>query len=363
MDDIKLMDAQEKNTNIAKCPSCGANTAFDPAQQILKCAHCGSTVDFNRSEKAQELAIEQMMTQSAKWDNETHAYRCDNCGAKQLLARNEIAKECTYCGATNIVETKELSGIKPNAVVPFKITHEKASENYLAWIKKKFFAPKVFKQNALPEDMKGIYNPGFTFDANTVSKYEGTLGKHYYKTVKGPDGKPRQVRETRYFRVSGVYNDMFDDILIQASNRIDQKTLDQLAPFNTNQSKLYSESFLAGFAANANDKEGMACWGEARRIIDSQVRSRILRKYTYDVVQSFSVSTQCSNVKYKYIMLPLYVGKCSWKQKLYNFFVNGFSGKVTGKAPVSGAKVTITAVIGTILFAGIAGLVYYFMSK
>lgn len=42
---------------------------------------------------------------------------------------------------------------------------------------------------------------------------------------------------------------------------------------------------------------------------------------------------------YKYVLLPVYVGHSTWRQKLYNFFVNGETGKVTGKAPVSPLKV------------------------
>ncbi len=357
---VDLMTAEEKSTSVAKCPNCGANTTFSPEEQTLKCEHCGTVINFDQSERAEEISLENMMAEAGGWDDETHVFQCNNCGAKEILQKNEIAKECSYCGTTNIVEIHELAGLKPNAVIPFKITKEKASERYLGWVKKKFFTPKIFKKHANPEELKGVYNPGFTFDAQTFSSYRGTLGKYYYKTVRGSDGKPRQVRETRYFNVSGVYSDAFNDILIQASKQLNQKTLDELAPWNTDGSNKYSENFLHGFVANSNDKEGAVCWQEARRVIDSQIKRRILAKYTYDVVQSFSVNTQCNNVTYKYVMLPVYVGHCSWSQKIYNFFVNGFSGKVSGKTPISKLKVALVVGIGLVALAGI-GLAAYFL--
>ena len=56
---------------------------------------------------------------------------------------------------------------------------------------------------------------------------------------------------------------------------------------------------------------------------------------------------------YKYILIPLYVGHCNWKTKLYNFFVNGFNGKVTGKAPVSPLKVGALVLLGIAVIVGI----------
>jgi hypothetical protein len=260
------------------------------------------------------------------------------------------------------VETSEIPGLKPNGVVPFKINKETASERYLNWIKKKFFTPKIFKKHAMPDDLHGVYNPGFTFDAKTFSSYHGVLGKYYYVTKKRSDGSTYQERKIEYFNIKGVYSDFFNDILIQASSRIEQKTLNALAPWNTDESNKYSENFLFGFSANSNDKEGMECWKEARGVIDTQIRKRILSKYHYDTVESLNISTQCSNITYKYLMLPVYVGNCGWKQKIYNFFINGFSGKVSGKAPISGKKVFFTILFGTLLVAG-AAIGAYFLTR
>ena len=56
------------------------------------------------------------------------------------------------------------------------------------------------------------------------------------------------------------------------------------------------------------------------------------------------------------MLLPIYVGKFDWKKKadkkskIYNFFVNGFNGKVVGQSPVSPLKIGL-------LTLGILGLV------
>ena len=89
------------------------------------------------------------------------------------------------------------------------------------------------------------------------------------------------------------------------------------------------------------------------------LRQRILRHYDYDVVDYLSVSTKHENVTYKYVMLPVYVGNFTFRQKLYNFFVNGTTGKTYGKYPKSGFKIGTLILLGL----GLAAVVAYFLLK
>ena len=90
------------------------------------------------------------------------------------------------------------------------------------------------------------------------------------------------------------------------------------------------------------------------------MKSAILFRYDYDTVVSFNLDFQCRNTTYKYLLLPVYVGYCGWKKKLYHFFVSGHNGKVTGKTPVSPLKVGITVLFGLAVLTGIVFLVLWF---
>ncbi len=353
-----IAEEVENETAVTKCPACGANMVFLPEEGCLYCEHCGTKqqIEANSSE---ELDLALLLKENNTWAGETHVFRCENCGAKEILDKAEFARTCSFCGTTNIVETDELSGIKPNAVVPFRLSADDACGNVKKWAKKKLFAPRRFKKSVTPEEIKGVYNPAFSFDTDTLSHYSGVLGKYYYRT-KRVNGKTVQERYVKYFNVSGTYSMFFDDILIQASTIIDQRSLNKLQPFETNKSNEYAQEFLSGFSANQYTKDGMACWEEAKSLISKKLRACILSQYTYDVVSSFNFTTNCSNITYKYILLPVYVGHCNWRSKLYNFFVNGFNGKVTGKTPVSPLKVTLTAVIGMAVAVGLYLIVKFF---
>ena len=349
----------EEETKITKCPSCGANMVWSADDSCLICQYCGTKEEIKGMVSA-EQAFETLLAQDGAWSDETHVFRCDNCGAVEILDKRDISKSCSFCGTTNVVETSELPGLKPTAVVPFRVSIEKAIENVKAWAKKKFFAPRTFKKTVNPQEVKGVYNPAFSFDTNTYSSYHGVLGKYYYRT-KRVNGKTVRERYIRYFKISGNWSMSFDDILVQASSKISQKDIDKMQPFDTNLSNKYEPEYLSGYSATQYTKDGMQCWAEAKQTIQEKIRSAILSRYTYDVVTSFDVQTACSGITYKFLLLPVYVGHCNYGKKLYNFFVSGHNGKVTGKTPVSPLRVSAVVLGALALIVGIGYLVMTFL--
>ena len=332
-----MAEEVENTTSVTKCPACGANMVYDSESGKLYCEHCGTTTDID-SKSAEEQDFERLMREDNSWGAETHVFRCENCGAREVLGKGEIVKTCPFCGTSNIVATDELPGIRPNAVVPFAVGSEQAGGFARAWLKKRLFAPRKFRKSAKPEEMRGVYIPAFTFDANTDSSYSATLGVYRYRSVRR-NGRWERERYTEYFHVSGQYASSFDDVLIQASSEVRQQVVNKLQPYNTRSSRAYTQEYLSGFTAEQNARAGTECWEDAKNVIANRLRSQILSGYHYDVVSSFNISTRYSDVTYKYVLLPVYVGHSTWRQKLYNFFVNGETGKVTGKAPVSPLKV------------------------
>ena len=359
MEDALFEEQQRTSTETAKCPACGADLIYDPKTQGLKCPYCGTEKDILGT-KCSESDLNRLFTErSNNWATETKAFKCENCGAETIISKNEISKCCAYCGASNIIEKGEMSGMRPDAVLPFKLTKEDAEKSATTWAKKRFFAPRKFKKSVTTENINGNYSPSFTFDSDAHGKYSGRLGKYYYETHT-VNGKKKQVRKTRYFDISGTYDTFFDDILIQASEKISQKDLDKIQPFDTNSSQRYAADYLYGFSATQYTRDGRSCWNAAKDIMYARVKNQILAKYTYDVVDKFNLTVNYNNVTYKYVLLPLYIGHFNFKEKLYNFFVNGRNGKTTGKVPVSPFKVGLVvlgvlAVIAAIVAAYILG--------
>ena len=128
-----------------KCPSCGAQMTFSPEKQALVCGHCGTEKEVDFSDDVRERSFEELFD-SKPWNGEIKVVQCQNCGAKEVLDKNEISTKCPFCGSSSVLELSEVGGIKPDTAIPFKISEKQARGSCLKWIKSRFFSPSKFKK-------------------------------------------------------------------------------------------------------------------------------------------------------------------------------------------------------------------------
>ena len=304
---------EEVNADSVKCLGCGSNMVFNPQTQTLTCPHCGSRQDFAADVFAKEISLLDGLGSENGWEEgKTSVFKCDNCSAKVVLNHGETAKICPFCGTAHVKKTEELAGLKPNAVIPFSITSERALELTKEWAKRRFFAPRKFKKNICAENVNGVYSPCFTFDSSTISYYEGKIGRTHTRTVGTGKNKRTQVY-TVWRYIKGTYSEGFNDVVINAGSKLGQDKLNGISPFDTENSREYEEKYLYGFMAYHYDKKLEDCWGQAKATMDVKIRRNILRQYVYDKVAYLNVSTSHQRVTYKYVMLPVYVGNFNFK--------------------------------------------------
>ena len=234
---------------------------------------------------------------------------------------------------------------------PLRLRTKWQGPNFKKWIGGKFFCPKLAKDSAKPEAFTGIYLPYWTFDTSTVSSYTGKYGID--RTVRRKDSNGNTVTETvtDWHRTSGIYREDFDDELVLATNRHNSAIINGLAPFETADNKAYKPEYVAGFAAERYTiglKDG---WEIAKKSIFKKINNgvsrKILRENNADHTSDIKVKSTFNAITYKYLMLPIWVSSFQYGGKVYQFMVNGQTGKVYGKTPVSVWKVLL--VVGIIL--------------
>lgn len=355
--EVQNLHDNEVQTESVKCSGCGSNMVFHPDTQTLICSHCGTKQEFGDGALSGEYDLREGLFSSPKWsEEEAVVFECENCGAKVVLEGGKSATECPFCGTAHVRKSTELAGIKPHAVLPFTFGQDKALEYSRVWAKKRIYAPRSFKKNIKAQNLKGVYTPCFTFDSSTFSYYEGRIGQTRTRTV--GSGKNRRTQTYVVWRnIRGTFHHRFDDVLITAGTKFDQSKLNSVSPFDTNNARKYEEKYLLGFMAYHYDCELQSCWEKAKGSMDATLRTKILSQYSYDKVAYLNVSTTHSNLSYKYVMLPVYVGAYNFKNKHYNFFVNGSTGKVWGKTPKSVFKIALTIAIVCAIVIGVALLV------
>ena len=342
-----------------KCPECGAPMKYNPSTQSLSCDYCNNNIVIKEQASNIEFDLDKVLEVDVSWQKENHVIRCKNCGSENVVSKKEISLICPFCSSTQVVEVDSLAGLKPNRVIPFKIDKKQAFECYQNIIKRKIFVPKAVKKMMLELLLNGVYVPIWTYDTNTFSTYVGRLGKHYTTTV-GSGKNRRTVTRTRYFRISGTKVVDFDDLAVNAGNSIDQKDLNKIQPFNTNGASEFNEGFLAGFCAEHYSKTVNKGFDEAKQSMKGVIRYQILRNYSYDVVDYLNINTHYDNIKYKYVLVPVWFGLFKYKNKNYRFLVNGENGKITAMYPKSFVKILLFVLAIVAIFIGLLVIVANF---
>ena len=343
---------------------------FDPESQKLKCPYCDSLKDFSvshRTPNEYDIDYAPPVIDTA-WGDETHTVRCNGCGAIIVLTGETSADICPFCGAPHVLEDQSKAGIAPESLVSFRVTKKTAVESFRKWLKGKLFAPSKAKRMAELGQIAGVYLPHWTYDSHSTSRYTGRAGHYYYvtvqRTVTGPDGKRRteNVREQRirWEPASGIVSNYFDDILVVASERLPSKMLSSIQPYDLTQLVQYTPEFISGYACEKAAVDVQQGWERAQKTIEKKMtqlaRNDILRHA--DVAEVTHLSTVNEDVRYKLMLLPMYLSSFTYNEKLYHVVVNGQTGKANGKTPISPWRVMFAVLLG---IAALVAIYYFFI--
>ena len=346
-----------------KCPHCGATVTFDPVTGMMHCEYCGYSCELPKPEEGSEICEmdfeSALHTESFEWGQQKKEVQCKQCGAITIYDALETAAVCPFCGSTSVMPAAKENTQAPNAACPFSITKEQAGASFTRWLKRKWFTPKKAKRSASPEAFQGVYLPYWTYDAQTTSNFTARAGFDY--TVKSNDGKSTHTK-TDWKRVRGVYQEFFDDVTILASKRQEDSGVKGCEPFDFSKMIPYSPQVVAGFVAERYSiglKEG---WGLAQNIIkfrlNTNISNYVKKHWKANRADGVKFSTLYDNITYKYLLVPVWISSFKYKDKVYEFAVNGQTGKVGGKAPVSAWRVILAILIGVGIIAGL-----YFLLK
>ncbi len=349
-------EMDEKGAHSFPCPSCGASLVYDIKEGELKCQFCGTIEDINEKIAHDVKEYDFYAKRSDEdndWGLEVENLHCDSCGADMNIEPTTKSSSCPFCGSNYVVREKGKDmGIKPETLIPFKIDRNFCKESFEKWLSSQWLAPNNLKKEAKTDKLQGVYIPYWTYDADTYTDYIGKRGTYYYvnKTVTR-NGKTTTVRErrTRWTRVSGNLSKYYDDTLVSASKKHNNPYLDRVDDFNYIELVHFDPKFLAGFLAekySVNLDEG---WVNGKAQVDNMITRDIKNQIGGDTQVVSSKNTNYNKILYKHLLLPMWISNYTYNGKNYQYVINGQSGKVAGKAPLSPWKVTILSIIGLVV--------------
>jgi predicted RNA-binding Zn-ribbon protein involved in translation (DUF1610 family) len=330
---------------------------------MLRCAHCGHE---NPIVAAAEPILEQDFRRalrelaSAAPVSDHVVIHCDSCGASFNFDANAHAGLCPFCGAPAVAKTEQHRQLRVQALLPFKISRDQARVAFRTWLGGLWFAPGGLKDYARNDaTLAGLYVPYWTYDTDTATTYQGERGDDYqvqetYRAIE--NGKEvervRIVTKTRWTPMAGAVARFFDDVLVLASRSLPRDVTERLEPWDLAHLTPYREDYLSGFRSEMYQVALEQGFERAQEIMAITIRRDIERDIGGDHQRIHAADTRYGDIRFKHILLPVWMSAFRFRDKIYRFVVNGRTGEVQGERPYSPWKIALAILLAALLAGG-----------
>ena len=332
-----------------KCPNCGGSVVFDPKKQKFCCEFCMSEFTKEEMEAAALKSTETSGTQeesgaadaaqnnnagSTNQNEDALVYICPSCGAELICDETTAATSCPYCGNPTVVPGQFSGVLKPDYVIPFKVSKKEAIEKLKMHYKGRPYLPKSFKDNNHIEEIQGVYVPFWMFDgkASGEASYKATTSKVYEKG-------DEEITETRHYEVSRAGSIGFEKIPVDASSKMPDDHMDSIEPYDYTGLKEFSTAYLPGFLADKYDVSVKDSQKRADTRCASTLEDALRGTVTgYDSCTLEHKQIDLKRGKVHYALLPVWMLHTKWNGQDFLFAMNGQTGKMVGDLPTSKGK-------------------------
>lgn len=354
------------------CPNCSAELYWDAAAGSLKCEYCdkeyqpeeldamdvATPAPAEAAPAAEKVAREttdqdRVSDDSSKVDtSDLVVYSCKNCGAEVITSKSTVATTCAFCGRAISLSEKLVGDFAPDEVIPFAITEEEAKRIYKQYVNKCILTPNKFKSEHQLKKTKGIYAPfwlhSYTEEANVDVHAENMVSRR-----RGDD----KIVDHYMFEIHMDVEGEFESIPADGLANLDNNLMAAIEPYDYTKLTEFNPGYMAGFYAEEYDEDDKQTLGRVNARSEQAMSSQAAMEagaYESKIVTSYSPTYK--NIVSKYAMLPVWMFNISHGGKDYQIAVNGETGKVAGKLPISAGKL-VGAGAGTFVGTQLIALV------
>lgn len=348
-----------------QCPACTGPLHYSAKSGKLECDYCGSSFDVAEIEalyarkEAEAAAAKQAAdakaeaAQAAKaeaaeaaaasggWDTSDlsrdwgaeadglRVYSCPSCGAELICDQSTAATACPYCGNPAVVPGQFSGALRPDYILPFRLSKDDAVQALRAHYKGKPFLPRSFTSANHIEQIQGVYVPFWLFDggAEGAASYRAS-NTNVYETG------DYEITETRHYHVVRAGSLAFEKIPVDASSKMPDDHMDSIEPFDYAQLRPFSTAYLPGYLADKYD----VTIDDSRDRADTRCRETLAQALRDTVTGYGACVTEREDIalrrgKVHYALLPVWMLSTKWRGQDFLFAMNGQTGKLVGDLP------------------------------
>ena len=349
-----------------QCPACTGPLHYSAKSGKLACDYCGSSFDVAeiealyarketeaaaakqaadaKAEAAQAAKAEaaEAAAASGGWDTSDlsrdwgaeadglRVYSCPSCGAELICDQSTAATACPYCGNPAIVPGQFSGALRPDYILPFRLSKDDAVQALRAHYKGKPFLPRSFTSANHIEQIQGVYVPFWLFDGGA----EGAASYRASNTNVFETGD-YEITETRHYHVVRAGSLAFEKIPVDASSKMPDDHMDSIEPFDYAQLRPFSTAYLPGYLADKYD----VTIDDSRDRADTRCRETLAQALRDTVTGYGACVTEREDIalrrgKVHYALLPVWMLSTKWRGQDFLFAMNGQTGKFVGDLPV-----------------------------
>ena len=277
-----------------KCPTCTGPLHFVGASGKLECDYCGASYDVAQIEalyaekegKAaaaqqsaeEKAAAEKKTAEGSEWDMSDlstdwgaegegmKAYNCPSCGAQLICDATTAATSCPYCGNPTVVPGQFAGTLKPDFVIPFKLSREDAIQRL-----KPHYKGKVFLPNA--KTMGLLYcssEVNSEIQANQAKKHAASIGLSVVEKTVSSVNDIQQVAESMLGQVDFIYVPT-DNVLASSIPTLVKVTDPAKIPVLVGADSMARDGALASLSVDFY-KSGVQAGHMAAQILDGKIK-------------------------------------------------------------------------------------------
>jgi hypothetical protein len=304
------------------------------------------------------------MSGAAGQRRQASTFACNHCGA--ALAFDGVRTEsCPYCASPNFVERPPSANQPaPMFVIAFTADAEAAKQQLDRWLGgRSIFADSALKR-ARVEDIRGVYAPAYLYSAVARTEYTAQIGEHYTETETYTEQdehgntvtKTRTVTRTEYRPLAGRHVGYVTDVIVSASAGLANHELAQIEPFDMRRLRRYSPALISGWITEEWAREADTCMRLSRGQAIEDVGTRLRRFMPGDSFSDLAWRTHVEWESLDPVLVPVWVFAVRYRgdKPPLRVVINGQSGRVCGKVPLSWWKITLAIVVAVAIGVAIA---------
>lgn len=352
-----------------RCPGCGGTMMYAPKLQNLQCLYCGVTKPMSvQPAKIQEndyvLWAQKNEEEKAKAVKEQSMdavqVRCEQCGATIQIDATKSSTNCPYCGTPLMLEKAQVKRFwQPDYQLPFSIDKKECSGLFAKWLNGKWFLPSKYKNgNVWGEKFQGVYYPYWTYDAHTRTSYEGERGTNRKVVSRNSKGESVSRTVTDWEKKVGTVFRTFDDILVPASKNLPPDIIKEQKNWPLKSLVPYTPEFTAGFTTDVYTVDFTEGVNVAKEQMEQVIAEDIRKDIGGDKQRVHLKQVFYTDLMFKLILLPLWIGAFKIDGKTYQFIINGRTGEVHGDYPLDKMKIALVVFAAIVVAALLLYLIY-----